>query len=73
MAQSVKLLHKRVNEIMEIVQQLRAEGYVQGKDFDFAFYREAWDSVNNEAVMPRHTVFTFYSEKYATLFALRWS
>lgn len=67
----VKVLHKDPPEIMELVRTLRLEGLIQGQDFDFAFYRAEWDNFSHDAVIPKHTVFTFYTEKHATLFALK--
>ena len=60
--------------VMEIVRQLRASGVVQGKHFDFAYHQSKWDAMIGE--IPNHTVFTFYTEKYAkyaTLIALKYS
>lgn len=73
MALSVTILHKNAVEIMEIVRELRAQGLVQGHDFDFAFSQAKYNNDGWEAVSPRQTVFTFRSEKYATLFTLKYS
>ena len=59
-------------EIMEIVRELREQGYQQGVDFDFAYHAPAQDSFSYEPSTERYTVFTFYNEKYATLFALKY-
>ena len=66
----IKLLGKDPTEIIEIVRAMRASGLVQGKDFDFAFYRTRWDPMIGD--MEGFTNFTFYEEKLATWFALRW-
>ena len=66
----IKLLGKDPTEIIEIVKAMRASGLVQGKDFDFAFYRTRWDPMIGD--MEGFTNFTFYEEKLATWFALRW-
>jgi hypothetical protein len=58
-------------EIMEIVRELRSQGLTQTKDFDFAFNQSRWDEMIGE--IPKQTIFTFYTEKYATLFALKYS
>ncbi len=58
---------------MDIVKDLRQQGLIQGHDFDFAFSQAKYNNDGWEAVTPRQTVFTFYSEKYATLFALKYS
>lgn len=68
----VTVFHKDANQTMDIVRELRAQGLVQGHDFDFAFSQAKYDNDGWEAVTPRQTVFTFYSEKYATLFTLKY-
>ncbi len=60
------------NEIMDIVKDIRQQGYVQGVDFDFAYHKPTWDTFGHEAPTRRYTVFTFHVEKYATLFALKY-
>ena len=67
----IKLTDKNPNEVMDIVRTLRSDGLVQGVDFDFAYNQSKWDDMIGE--IPKHTHFTFYNEKYATLFALRWA
>jgi hypothetical protein len=58
---------------MAIVKELRLQGLIQGKDFDFAFHKATYTADSWTAVTPRQTVFTFYTEKHATLFALKYS
>jgi hypothetical protein len=70
MAVEVKILDKGPNEIMELVRELREQGLVQGKDFDFAYHQSQWDDMIGE--IPKTTIFTFYVEKYATLFILKY-
>ncbi len=72
MAIKVVVHHLKPPEVMEIVKELRQQGYVQGTDFDFAFSPAKYNNDGWEAVSPRQTVFTFYKEKYATLFALKY-
>jgi hypothetical protein len=66
----INVMHKDPSEIMELVRKIRSEGLVQGQDFDFAFHQSKWDEMIGE--IPKHTVFTFYIEKHATLFALKY-
>ncbi len=68
--QRVVITKRSAGQILEIVQELRASGLVQGKDFDFAFHQSRWDEMIGE--IPNETVFTFYQEKYSTLFALKY-
>ena len=55
---------------MDIVRDLRAQGLVQSVHFDFAFYQSKWDDAIGE--IPKQVVFTFYEEKYATFFTLKY-
>ena len=67
----VKVLHKSPTEVMDLVRDLRFQGLVQGQDFDFAYYQARWDHYS-DGVIPKHAIFTFYTEKHATLFALKY-
>ena len=71
MSLEVAIFHKNADDTMRIVRELREQGLVQGKDFDFAFNQSRWDDMIGE--IPKQTIFTFYTEKYATLFALKYS
>lgn len=69
----IKIYRKDPSVIMEIVRELRSMGLVQGRDFDFAYKPPSYDSdYSFEEVRPKHTVFTFHTEKYATLFTLKY-
>ena len=72
MTVEIKIHDKTVTEIMEIVQELRKQGLVQGKDFDFSYQPPIWDNFGNKPYVRKHTVFTFYVESHATLFALKY-
>ncbi len=64
---------RAVPEVMDIVRELRQQGLIQGKDFDFAYKPAEWgDSISMIPIEGKYTVFTFYTEKYATLFALKY-
>jgi hypothetical protein len=68
---SVKLKDVDPNGVMDIVRELRQQGLVQSKDFDFAYYQGRWDEMIGE--IPASAVFSFYTEKYATMFAIKYS
>lgn len=68
----IKVLHKDPSEIMEIVRELRNSGLIQGRDFDFAYNQAKYNNDGWEAVEPKTTVFTFYQDKLATLFVLKY-
>lgn len=71
MAVTVVVYDKAVPEIMDIVKELKTQGYKQGKDFDFAYTPPTEDWMNGIQTR-RYTTFTFYTEKYATLFAIKY-
>jgi hypothetical protein len=71
MTVTVTIRDRDANEIMDIVKKLRADGLVQGQDFDFSFHRKHWDPMTGD--MAGTTRFIFYTEKYASMFALKYS
>jgi hypothetical protein len=66
----ITLHRKNVGEVMDILYSLREMGWVQGQDFDFAFNQSKWDDMIGE--IPKYTEFTFYTEKYASFFSLKY-
>lgn len=70
-----------VNSTLDIVRALRAQGLMQGRDFDFSYNKALhrdwtnWDEAEepDAVITPRHAMFRFYDDKYATLFALRYA
>lgn len=66
------ILYITAKRTMEIGQELRTMGYVQGVDFDYAYYQEKYDNFSHEPVVKRHARFTFYNDSNASYFALRW-
>jgi len=66
----IKLLDKDPGAVIDIVKELRASGLVLGVHFDFAFYQTRWDPLIGD--VKGFTNFTFYEEKLATLFALKY-
>ena len=68
----VKISKRPVNEIMDIVKELRHQGLVQGTHFDFAYHQPSYAPITGHFIEDRYTLFTFYEDKYATLFALKY-
>ena len=68
---TITIEDKDPTAILDIVKELRASGLVQGVHFDFAFNQSRWDEMIGE--IPKFTTFTFYEEKLATMFALKWA
>lgn len=61
-----------VIQTIDIVRELRAQGLVQGKDFDFKYEKPKYDPDTYASIQDRHAEFKFYDDKYATLFGLRY-
>ena len=68
----IVLPYKKPAEIMDIVREMRSAGMIQGTDFDFAYSHAQYNNDGWDQTSPAQTVFTFYEEKWATWFALRW-
>lgn len=66
---AIRLFDIKPDEALEIVRQLRAQGYKQAIDFDFAHFQA---KISQDGVERRYTNFIFYNEKLATYFALRY-
>lgn len=60
-------------KILEIVAELKQQGLKQHEHFDFAYHQSKYDTFGHEPPTRRYTIFTFYSERYATFFALKYS
>lgn len=69
---TVVVRDKPVTDILDIVKALKQQGLVIGKDFDFAYKPPEYDYMNGHT-SPKQTQFTFYDEKLATWFSLKWS
>jgi gamma-glutamyl:cysteine ligase YbdK (ATP-grasp superfamily) len=69
---SVKLT-MRTDKTLELVKMLKADGYVQGVDFDFAHQIPRWDYFSHEPVEQPYTLFTFYNKHVAFMFQLKYS
>jgi hypothetical protein len=59
-------------EIIDVVRGMQEIGLGQGTDFSFKFFPTEYDPVSGHMVTDKHAVFTFYDDKWATLFALKW-
>ena len=60
------------NGAVNIVYELRDIGWQQGQDFEFAYRHARYDSYHYELQEPKHAVFLFYNEEYATMFRLKY-
>jgi hypothetical protein len=56
---------------MEKASELRQAGYVQGVDFDFAYYPSIQDRFTGPE-KPSFALFYFYKESLATYYGLKW-
>ena len=57
---------------MEIGNELRNSGWMQGVDFDYAYYRTEYDNFSDHPIQERRAVFTFYNDSNASYFMVRW-
>ena len=68
-------LHIDVSKTLEIVSELKQNGWVINNDFDFAYHKSHYNDFsgsNWEPELEKHTVFTFYNDINASYFMLRW-
>lgn len=68
---TVNINDELVGPIIDLVRDLKNQGYQQGIDFDFAYCPPQWDDFTGESI-PRHTVFTFYKDELASWFSLKY-
>lgn len=72
----VRLTDVRIDNVLTIVRELRAEGLQQGSDFDFEYHapRVEWSLEAGDGVVEkRYTVFRFYTETLASWFIIKYS
>lgn len=62
-----------LERVLAIVRLLRHDGYAQGVHFDFSFIPEQNDNFSYQPVVQKHTIFSFYDEELAMMFALKYS
>jgi len=70
MAITIVVENRNVSDVLDIVKELKANGLIQGVHFDFAYNQSRWDPMIGD--VKGFTNFTFYEEKYSTLFALKY-
>ena len=73
---AVRLTDVRIDTILGIVRELRAEGLQQGTDFDFEYHapKVEWSLEAGDGVVEkRYTVFRFYTESLSSWFALKYA
>lgn len=68
----ITLIDLLPSQVLDIVRELRKQGYAQGIDFDFAYNKPEFDDLSHDGVYNRYTIFKFYKEELATWFALRY-
>lgn len=62
-----------LDRVLDLVRGLRKDGYTQGTHFDFRFVPRQDDNFSYTNIVDKHTVFTFYDEELAMMFALKYS
>lgn len=67
---SITIYGKSPAEVIDIVHQMKAHGWVDKVDFDWAYYRAQLELPYEPT--DHYATFNFYKEEYSTYFALRW-
>ena len=62
----------KVPALLDIVEELREQGLIQGHDFDWAYHPAPYRTYNDPPIPAPNAVFAFYTEKYATFFVLKY-
>ena len=70
MTTSIKINGNAVEKI-EKDNELRTANLIQGTDFDFSFNQSRWDDMIGE--ISKNAIFTFYNDKHAIFYALKWT
>jgi hypothetical protein len=66
----VKLYVDTVNQVTDVVNDVKSKGYVLGQDFDFLFFPSKYSDNGFTLVYHKHVVFRFYKDELATWFEL---
>jgi hypothetical protein len=66
----VRLTKFHIGDVFGYVGELRAQGYKQGVDFDFAYYPDKYSDDGWGLVQERAVEFMFYDEQLGLLFKL---
>lgn len=66
----VKLNIKEVNDLLEIVADLKNKGYVQGTHYDFEYHHPKELDWSGDVKYHRYVIFRFYKDELATWFRL---
>jgi hypothetical protein len=68
----IKLFDKDINEIFDMVHDLKKRGLVSHKDFDFTYIHSDHGYDNEGIKISKSVVFTFYQESISSWFALKY-
>ena len=63
---------QNANDIINIVCELRDQGFVQGIDFEFAYHGVNYDNWAEGITYKKHTVFRFADPAVASWFRLKY-
>lgn len=68
----VVISKQSANDIINIVGELRAQGFVQGTDFEFAYHAADYDNWSGDVTYNKYTVFRFTDPAVASWFTLKY-
>jgi hypothetical protein len=72
MAVDVVLSNTTADQMLAIVKELKSQGLMLNKDFNFRYEPAQYDNDGWSQITGKQCVFTFTKEKYATLFILKY-
>jgi hypothetical protein len=61
-----------VADTLRVVQEIREWGLIQGQDFDFAYHPPGYHDRQPHLNIKSVAEFRFYTERYATMFKLKY-
>lgn len=64
--------NQSANDVINIVYELREQGFTQGVDFEFAYHAADYDNWSGDVTYNKHTVFRFANPSVASWFRLKY-
>ena len=68
----VIIAKQTAHDIINIVYELRDQGFIQGVDFEFAYHAADYDNWSGDVTYNKHTVFRFTDPATASWFTLKY-
>lgn len=68
----VIIAKQTAHDIINIVYELRDQGFIQGVDFEFAYHAADYDNWSGDVTYNKYTVFRFADPAVASWFTLKY-